>query len=162
RARGADPPRPGGGPRAAGAGPRAGDAPGRPGDRGAVRPGRRRLLRPAGQARAGVPAAGGRRGVAPPAQRAGGAGGRGAGGAPVIEVLYVEGAAAYLGLLGRHEQAYRLLAGAEAWRHRLKVPVAPVNVERQGRLGRMLENRLDAYTRASLEVKARQATPEEL
>lgn len=83
-------------------------------------------------------------------------------GAPVIEVLYVEGAAAYLGLLGRHEQAYRLLAGAEAWRHRLKVPVAPVNVERQGRLGRMLENRLDAYTRASLEVKARQATPEEL
>ena len=76
-------------------------------------------------------------------------------GAPVIEVLYVEGAAAYLGLLGRHEQAYRLLAGAEAWRHRLKVPVAPVNVERQGRLGRMLENRLDAYTRASLEKRAR-------
>ncbi|HEX7040628.1 MAG TPA: tetratricopeptide repeat protein [Trueperaceae bacterium] len=83
-------------------------------------------------------------------------------GAPVIEVLYVEGAASYLALLGRHEQAYRLLAGADEWRRRLKVPVAPVVRERQLRLGRMLEGRLDGYTRASVEAKARATTPAEL
>ncbi len=83
-------------------------------------------------------------------------------GAPVIEVLYVEGAAWYLGLLGRHEEAYGLLAGAEAWRHRMGVPIAPVNVERQSRLGRMLEGRLDAYTRTALEARAREAKPQAL
>ncbi len=83
-------------------------------------------------------------------------------GAPVIEVLYVEGAAAYLAQLGRHEQAYLLLQGAEAWRQRMHVPVAPVNAERQARLGRMLAGRLDGYTRASLETKARASSPEEL
>ncbi|HEX7000795.1 MAG TPA: tetratricopeptide repeat protein [Trueperaceae bacterium] len=83
-------------------------------------------------------------------------------GAPVIEVLYVEGAAWYLSLLGKHEEAYGLLAGAEAWRHRMGVPIAPVNVERQSRLGRMLEGRLDAYTRTALEARAREAEPRAL
>ncbi len=80
-------------------------------------------------------------------------------GAPAIEVLYVEGAAWYLSLLGKHEEAYGLLAGAEAWRHRLGVPVAPVIVERQSRLGRMLEGRLDAYTRTAIEARARDLEP---
>lgn len=83
-------------------------------------------------------------------------------GAPVIEVLYVEGAAAYLGLLSRHEQAYKLQYGARAWRDRMGVPIAPVNMERQQRLARMLEGRLDGYTRASLETKARALSPQEL
>ncbi len=80
----------------------------------------------------------------------------------MIEVLYVEGAAWYLSLLGKHEEAYGLLAAAEAWRHRMGVPIAPVNVERQSRLGRMLEGRLDAYTRTALEARAREAEPRAL
>lgn len=80
-------------------------------------------------------------------------------GAPAIEVLYVEGTAWYLSLLGRHEEAYGLLAAAENWRHAMGVPIAPVNLARQSRLGRMLENRLDAYTRTALEARAREVEP---
>ena len=83
-------------------------------------------------------------------------------GAPVIEVLYVEGAAGLLAQQGRHEQAYRLLAGANEWRHRLGVPVAPVVRERQDELGRTLERRLSAAARAAAEAGARDMRPEEL
>ncbi len=83
-------------------------------------------------------------------------------GAPVIEVLYVEGAAAYLALRGEHERAFRLMGGADAWRQRLGVPVAPVIVERRRRLGRMLEGRLDGYTRSAIETEARALAPSDL
>ncbi len=83
-------------------------------------------------------------------------------GAPAVEVLYVEGAAWYLSLLGKHEEAYSMLAAAKAWRHEMGVPIAPVNVERQSRLGRMLEGRLDTYTRTALEARARELDPADL
>src|SRR5690606_26055204 len=83
-------------------------------------------------------------------------------GAPVIDVLFVEGTAAYLAQVGEDEEAYLLLAAAEAWRTRLGVPVAPVVLDSQRRLGKRLSGRLDAYTRASLAERARALSEGEL
>lgn len=83
-------------------------------------------------------------------------------GAPVIDVLYVEGTAAYLAQIGESGEAYFLLAAAETWRSRIGVPVAPVVLPSQRRLGAALAGRHDAYGRARLEERARDAKPAEL
>jgi len=76
-------------------------------------------------------------------------------GAPVIDVLFVEGTAAYLAQVDEDEDGYLLLAAAESWRARLGVPVAPVVVDNQRRLGKRLRGRLDGYKRAAIEERAR-------
>lgn len=83
-------------------------------------------------------------------------------GAPVIDVLYVEGTAAYLAQVGEYAEAYFLLAAAEVWRGRIGVPVAPVVLPSQRTLGASLAARHDAYGRARLEERARDAKPDEL
>lgn len=83
-------------------------------------------------------------------------------GAPVIDILYLEGTAAYLEQVGEYEDAYFLLAAAETWRGRIGVPVAPVVLARQSKLGASLAARHDAYGRARLDERARDATPAEL
>src|SRR5690606_16706540 len=80
-------------------------------------------------------------------------------GAPVIDVLYVEGTAAYLNQVGEYENAYLLLAAAETWRARIGVPVAPVVLAKQRQLGVSLAARHDAYGRARLEERARDTEP---
>jgi tetratricopeptide (TPR) repeat protein len=83
-------------------------------------------------------------------------------GAPVIDVLYLEGTAAYLEQVGEYGDAYLLLAAAETWRARIGVPVAPVVLKSQSALGASLAARHDAYGRARLEERARDASPAEL
>ena len=83
-------------------------------------------------------------------------------GAPVIDVLFVEGTAAYLEQVGEEHDAYLLLAAAESWRARLGVPIAPVVLEHQRRLGKRLSGRLDAFTRAGIEERARSLSVSDL
>lgn len=83
-------------------------------------------------------------------------------GAPVIDVLYLEGTAAYLAQVGEDENAYLLLAAAETWRAGMGVPVAPVVLASQRALGASLARRFDAYTRARIEERARDAAPADL
>lgn len=83
-------------------------------------------------------------------------------GAPVIDVLFVEGTAAYLSQVGEEEEAYLLLAAAETWRARLGVPVAPVVLDSQRKLGKRLSGRLDGFTRAATEERARSLSEREL
>lgn len=80
-------------------------------------------------------------------------------GAPVIDVLYLEGTAAYLDQVGNYQDAYLLLAAAETWRARIGVPVAPVVMAKQSKLRGSLAARHDAYGRARLEERARDADP---
>jgi len=83
-------------------------------------------------------------------------------GAPVIDILYLEGTAAYLEQVGVYEDAYFLLTAAELWRDKIGVPVAPVVLAKRSKLGASLASRLDAYGRARLEERARDAQPTEL
>ncbi len=83
-------------------------------------------------------------------------------GAPVITVLYVEALAALLLREKRFEEAYSMLVGAELWRRRMAVPVAPVNLAAFQRLGREISAKLDAYSRARIEEQVRELDEDEL
>lgn len=81
-------------------------------------------------------------------------------GARVIEVLYLEGVAAWLDRSGEPAEAYTLLLAARAWRDRLGVPVAGVNRERQERLVRRVARSLSSAERARAEELGRTLAPE--
>ena len=75
-------------------------------------------------------------------------------GAPVLDMLFVEGTVAYLSLVGNEEDAYLLQEAAKLWRTRLAVPVAPVNHDEHRRLEKRLNARLSATARAGLVTRA--------
>lgn len=83
-------------------------------------------------------------------------------GAPVITVLYVEALAGLLLREKRFDEAYLMLVGAELWRRRMAVPVAPVNLAAFQRLGRDISAKVDAYSRARIEEQVRELTEDEL
>lgn len=83
-------------------------------------------------------------------------------GSPVISVLYVEATAALLRRSQQFEDAYLLLAGSEAWRERMGVPIAAVNVQAYQRMRREIAGRLNATSRADIERRARDMTEDQL
>ncbi len=84
--------------------------------------------------------------------------------APVLDLLYLEGTAAYLTQLERFEEAHVLLRAADAWRERIGAPVAPVNRKENGRLRQQIERALarkERKQRLGLDALARQLTETE-
>jgi len=84
--------------------------------------------------------------------------------APVLDLLYVQGTAAYLVQMERFDEAYVLLRVVDAWRERIGVPVAPVNRREVERLKQQVERvmaRKERKERIGLEAMARQLTYEE-
>lgn len=79
--------------------------------------------------------------------------------APVIEVLYLEGVAAYLTLAGLPEEAYLLATVAKDWRARIGVPVAPINQEEHRAWDRKLAQWLSESERAAIAAQAREVKP---
>jgi predicted ATPase len=79
--------------------------------------------------------------------------------APVIEVLYLEGVAAYLTLAGLPEEAYLLATVAKDWRARIGVPVAPINEAEQKAWERRLGQWLSGSERAAIAAEARELKP---
>lgn len=81
--------------------------------------------------------------------------------APVLDLLYLEGTAAYLTQLERFDEAHVLLRVADGWRERIGAPVAPVNRKENAKLRHQVQRALAHKERKhllGLDALARQLT----